>query len=175
MAKAHHRYHTPCDAQGKPISPDCSRAMRRYPQRQRGKRGYNASSKARATTMTDNPLFSHFNYWIVAIIMMIGLYTIITHTNLIKKLIGLSIFQAAIFILFITLGKVAEGTAPILIPAAGTQQAVYASPLPHVLILTAIVVGIATTALGLALVVRIHNAYGSSEEDTVLARMAQQE
>ena len=108
-----------------------------------------------------------FNYQMVVLIMMTGLYIIITHGNLIKKLIGLGIFQAAIFILFITLGKVSGGTAPILSPG----HTIYSSPLPHVLILTAIVVGIATTALGLALALRIHQLCGTVEEDAVRDRM----
>lgn len=120
--------------------------------------------------LPDPGIFSHLNYWMVIILMMTGLYVVITHPNLVKKLIGLSIFQAAIFILFITLGKVEGGTAPILT----SEHTVYASPLPHVLILTAIVVGIATTALGLALVIRIHRAYGVVEEHAVRERMEQE-
>ena len=105
-----------------------------------------------------------YNYWIVILLMMIGFYTVITHGNLVKKIAGLNIFQVAVFILYITMGKVDGGTAPIV--AEGVT--VYSNPLPHVLILTAIVVGIATTALGLALVVRIHQAYGTIEEDEIL-------
>lgn len=102
--------------------------------------------------------------------MMIGLYTVIAHTNLVKKIIGLSVFQASVFILYISIGKIAGGTAPII--AEGISA--YSNPLPHVLILTAIVVGVATTAVGLALVVRIHEAYGSTEEDEILARIEQE-
>lgn len=109
-----------------------------------------------------------YNYWIVILLMMIGFYTVITHGNLVKKIAGLNIFQVAVFILYITMGKVDGGTAPIV--AEGVT--VYSNPLPHVLILTAIVVGIATTALGLALVVRIHQAYGSIEEDEILSEDA---
>jgi len=79
----------------------------------------------------------------------------------VKKLVGLNIFQTSVFLLYISMGKVAGGSAPILDP----DIKVYANPLPHVLILTAIVVGVATTALGLALVVRIREAYGTIEED----------
>ena len=82
---------------------------------------------------------------------------------MIKKLVGLSIFQTSVFMLYISLGKIEGGTAPILAP--GFE--VYSNPLPHVLILTAIVVGIATTAVGLALVVRIREAYGTIEEDEI--------
>ncbi len=102
-----------------------------------------------------------YNYWIVVFLMMAGLYVVVARGNLIKKLVGLNVFQASVFLLYITMGKVEGGTAPIL--AEGVT--VYSNPLPHVLILTAIVVGVATTALGLALVVRIQEAYGSIEED----------
>jgi multicomponent Na+:H+ antiporter subunit C len=105
----------------------------------------------------------HYNYWIVILLMMIGFYIVITHSNLIKKLLGLTIFQTSVFILYISMGKITGGTAPIL----SDQVQIYSNPLPHVLILTAIVVGIATTALGLALVVRLREAYGSIEEDHI--------
>jgi multicomponent Na+:H+ antiporter subunit C len=102
-----------------------------------------------------------YNYWIVMFLMMAGLYIVIARGNLVKKLVGLNVFQASVFLLYITMGKVEGGTAPILAEGFTT----YSNPLPHVLILTAIVVGVATTALGLALVVRIQEAYGSIEED----------
>jgi multicomponent Na+:H+ antiporter subunit C len=104
-----------------------------------------------------------YNYWLVIVLMMIGFYMAIVQTHLVKKLLGLNIFQTSVFVLYISLGKVAGGTAPILAPGYD----VYTSPLPHVLILTAIVVGIATTALGLALIVRIHRAYGSVDENDI--------
>lgn len=104
-----------------------------------------------------------YNYWIVAFLMMAGFYIVVAHGNLIKKLLGLNIFQASVFILYITLGKVSGGTAPIV----EEGYTVYSNPLPHVLILTAIVVGVATFAVGLALVVRINEEYGSIEEDDV--------
>jgi multicomponent Na+:H+ antiporter subunit C len=108
-------------------------------------------------------LIGLFNYWIVIILMMIGLYIVIAHGNLIKKIIGLTIFQTSVFIFYISIAKVDGGTAPIL--AEGITQ--YSNPLPHVLILTAIVVGIATTALGLSLVVRIKETYHSIEEEEI--------
>ena len=108
-----------------------------------------------------------FNYWVVIILMMTGLYIVIAHNNLVKKLIGINIFQTSIFILFISMGKVIGGTAPILME---TEQ-VYSSPLPHVLILTAIVVGISTTALGLGLVIRINKAFGTVEDDEIQQEM----
>ncbi len=112
-----------------------------------------------------NELLGHFNYWIVVFLMMTGLYIVIASSSLIKKLIGLSVFQASVFILYITFGKITQGRPPIL--TEGTT--VYSNPLPHVLILTAIVVGVATTAVGLALIVRIHEAYGSTDEDDIHA------
>ncbi|MEK9685163.1 MAG: cation:proton antiporter subunit C [Rhodospirillaceae bacterium] len=108
-------------------------------------------------------ILEHFNYWIVVFLMMAGFYIVIAHDNLIKKIVGLNIFQASVFVLYISFGKITGGTAPIL--AEGIT--VYSNPLPHVLILTAIVVGVATTALGLALVVRINEAYGTIEDDEI--------
>ena len=104
-----------------------------------------------------------FNYWIVAVLMMIGFYVVIAHGNLVKKVFGLNIFQVSVFLFYISMSKVDGGTAPILDEAFS----VYSNPLPHVLILTAIVVGVATMALGLALVVRIRNAYGTIEEEEI--------
>ncbi|MBT8419276.1 MAG: cation:proton antiporter subunit C [Gammaproteobacteria bacterium] len=95
--------------------------------------------------------------------MMLGLYAVIASRNLIKKIIGLNIFQTSVFIFYISMAKLEGGTAPIL--AEGIPH--YANPLPHVLILTAIVVSVATTALGLALILRIREAYDSVEEDEI--------
>lgn len=106
-----------------------------------------------------------YNYWIVIILMMAGLYIMIARYNLIKKIIGLGVFQTSIFYLYITMGKVQGGSAPIL--ADGVL--VYSNPLPHVLILTAIVVGVATTAVALALIVRIFEQYDTIEEDEIKA------
>ncbi len=104
-----------------------------------------------------------YNYWIVIVLMMTGFYVVISRGNLVKKIVGLNIFQTSVFILYISMGKVTGGTAPIV--AEGFE--IYSNPLPHVLILTAIVVGVATTALGLALIVRIQEAYGTVEEDEI--------
>ncbi|MGB3455799.1 MAG: cation:proton antiporter subunit C [Litorimonas sp.] len=141
-------------------------------------------------------LFSHFNYVVVIILMMTGLYVVYASRNLIKKLVGLSTFQTSVFLLYITLGKVASGQPPILeydpnsksgydehsafvepvlLAASGKSYALpgqgseilYSNPLPHVLILTAIVVGVATLAIGLALTVRIREVYGTIEMDVV--------
>lgn len=105
----------------------------------------------------------HYNYIVTIFLMVAGLYIVIARGNMIKKLIGLSLFQTSVYLLYIAPGKIIGGTAPILDPALK----VYSNPLPHVLILTAIVVGVATLALGLALVVRIHEAYGTIEEDEI--------
>ena len=161
--------------------------------------------------------FGLFNYWAVIVLMMVGFYTLISRDNLVKKLIGLNIFQTAVIMMYVSFGKISGGTAPILFSSYGddhygedadhgaeaggeatdavaeigaqaldafsangqaayeaTQQTVqaagfeaYSNPLPHVLMLTAIVVGVATLALGLALVVRINEAYGTIEEDEI--------
>lgn len=110
-------------------------------------------------------LFGLYNYWVFAIILMIGYYAVIAKGNLIKKLIGLSIFQSAVFLLYITMDKVDGGTAPIIQKDVIGQ--IFSNPLPQVLILTAIVVGISTTALGLAIVVRIKESYGTIEEQEI--------
>jgi len=108
----------------------------------------------------------HFNYWMVIFLMMAGFYTVISRGNLVKKIVGLNIFQTSVFIMYISLGYIEGAAAPIL--TEGVE--LYSNPLPHVLILTAIVVGVATTALGLALVVRIREAYGTVEEDEIHAQ-----
>ncbi|MCK4940320.1 MAG: cation:proton antiporter subunit C [Rhodospirillaceae bacterium] len=104
-----------------------------------------------------------FNYWAAIALMMIGFYIVIAQGNLVKKIVGLNIFQVAVFVFYISMGKVKGGTAPIL----DDNIEVYSNPLPHVLILTAIVVGVATTALALALIVRINRAYGTIEDGEI--------
>ncbi len=111
-------------------------------------------------------IWSHFDYWAMIFLAMAGLFIVIARGNLIKKLAGLGIFQTSVYLLYVAPGKIVGGTAPIV--AEGFR--VYSNPLPHVLILTAIVVGVATLALGLALVVRIREAYDSIEEDEILRR-----
>lgn len=137
-------------------------------------------------------IFEQYNYAVVIILMMTGLYVVFASRNLIKKLVGLSIFQTSVFLLYITIGKVAGGQPPIIVDshgddhaslepflvaaaggekaagyAAGHADVLYSNPLPHVLILTAIVVGVATLAIGLSLVVRIREVYGTIEEDGI--------
>jgi multicomponent Na+:H+ antiporter subunit C len=104
-----------------------------------------------------------YNYLLAVFLMMTGFYVVISHGNLIKKIIGLGMFQTSVFILYISMGKVIGGVAPIV--TDGVE--VYSNPVPHVLMLTAIVVGVATTSVGLALVIRIKEAYGTIEEDEI--------
>ena len=110
-------------------------------------------------------LIRHFSHIVTVFLMVAGLYVVMARGNLIKKLVGLSIFQTSVYLLYIAPGKLVGGTAPILAP----QYTVYSNPLPHVLILTAIVVGVATLALGLAITVRIRETYGTIEEDEIIA------
>lgn len=112
-------------------------------------------------------LATHWNYFASITLMMIGLYIMISRGNLVKKIMGMNIFQTAVILLYVSMGKVLGGTAPILIE--GRDDVAYSNPLPHVLMLTAIVVGVASSALGLALVVRVKEAYGTVEEDEIVA------
>ena len=113
-------------------------------------------------------ILGHLNYWFFILLMMIGLYVVIAKGNLVKKIVGLNIFQTSVFMLYISIGKVKGGTAPIFpLDMKIDPQVVYSNPLPHVLILTAIVVGIATTSLGLALIIRIREAYHTIEEHEI--------
>lgn len=109
-----------------------------------------------------------YDYWIVVALMMAGLYVVISRKNFVKQMVGLGIFQASVFIFYIAMGKVEGGTAPIIMEGVTT----YSNPLPHVLILTAIVVGVATLAVGLALIVRINEAYGTIEDDEIREKEA---
>ncbi len=108
-------------------------------------------------------LLSHYAYGAMVFLLMAGLYIVIGRGNLVKKLVGLGILQTSVYLLYLAPGKIVGGTAPIV----SEGFSVYSNPLPHVLILTAIVVGVATLALGLALVVRIREAYGTIEEDDI--------
>ncbi len=109
-------------------------------------------------------LLHYYNYWVFIALMLIGFVGVITHSNLIKKMIGLGIFQVSVLLLYVSSGNILGATPPILVDGATT----YVNPLPHVLMLTAIVVGVAILAVGLALVVRIKEAYGTMEEDEIL-------
>lgn len=115
--------------------------------------------------MSSGGLLEHFSYIVTVFLMVAGLYIVMARGNLIKKLVGLSVFQTSVYLLYVAPGKLIDGTAPIIAP----QYTVYSNPLPHVLILTAIVVGVATLALGLAITVRIKETYGTIEEDEITA------
>ena len=113
-----------------------------------------------------------FNYWVVIFLMMVGFYALISRGNLVKQVIGLNIFQTSVIIFYVSTGKITGGTAPILIgddhgAAEAGAEVLYSNPLPHVLMLTAIVVGVATMAMALALVVRIRETYGTIEDDEI--------
>lgn len=110
-------------------------------------------------------IIHHYNQWVSIFLMVVGLYIVVARGNMVKKLVGLTVFQTAVFLLYISPGKILGGTAPIL----SEDFAIYSNPLPHVLILTAIVVGVATLAVGLGLVVRINEAYGTIEEDEIFS------
>ena len=112
-----------------------------------------------------NPLIDNFNYFIIIFLMVSGLYVVVARGNMVKKLVGLSLFQTSVYLLYLSPGKILGGTPPII----DENFQIYANPLPHVLILTAIVVGVATLALGLALVLRINEEYGTIEEDEIFA------
>ena len=115
-----------------------------------------------------NFIYGHLPYWLFIILMLSGLFIVVSRGNLIKKIVGLNIFQTSVFMFYISIGKMKGGTAPILLDKSVNNSAViYSNPLPHVLILTAIVVGIETTALGLALIIKIREAYDTVEEDDI--------
>jgi len=114
-------------------------------------------------------VMSHYHYWVYIALMMVGLYAMIAKENLIKKIIGMNIFQTAVFLFYIASGKVTGGTAPILWSGGGP----YDNPLPHTLMLTGIVVSVSTTAVAYALVIRIYKAYGTIEEDKILEMQEQ--
>jgi multicomponent Na+:H+ antiporter subunit C len=124
-----------------------------------------------STSWFMDQVLAKYNYWVSVALMLIGFYGIFAKNNLIKKVIGLSIFQTAIFLYFISLGAVKGGTAPIVSEEIIRKGYVYANPLPHVLILTAIVVSVATAAVALSLIIRMHDEYGSIEESEIIERM----
>jgi multicomponent Na+:H+ antiporter subunit C len=115
-------------------------------------------------------VFAKYNYWISIILMLIGFYAMIAKDNLIKKIIGLNIFQTAIFLFFISLGVVKGGTAPIVSEEMIRKGYVYGNPLPHVLILTAIVVAVSTTAVALSLIIRMYEEYGTIQEEEIVEK-----
>lgn len=119
--------------------------------------------------MTVEFILGHLNYWLFIVLMMIGFYIVVARGNYIKKIVGLNVFQVSVFMFYISIGKVEGGTAAIFpVDMNIDPNVVYSNPLPHVLILTAIVVGIATTSLGLALIVRIREEFGTIEEEDII-------
>jgi multicomponent Na+:H+ antiporter subunit C len=121
-------------------------------------------------------MLANINFIFAIVLVMAGLYTIIVSKNLIKKVMGLAIFQAAVLIFYISMAKVAGGIVPILKCMDFHKcPEMYHNPLPHILMLTAIVVGIATLAVALALIVRIKEEFGTIEEDEVLTQLEQSE
>ena len=135
--------------------------------------------------------FTLFNYWAVVVLMMVGFYALISRDNLVKKLIGLNIFQTSVIMMYVSFGKISGGTAPILIESGGHgsdghgvqaagdaahaigdgAEILYSNPIPHVLMLTAIVVGVATLGVALALAIRVYNRFNTLEEDEILAQV----
>jgi multicomponent Na+:H+ antiporter subunit C len=113
-------------------------------------------------------LLAHYNYVIYIALMMIGLYAILARDNLVKKIIGLTLLQTAVFLFYISIGKIDRGTVPVEWPDR-PPEIPYENPVPHVLMLTAIVVGVGTSAVALALIVRIKAAYGTIEDEEIIA------
>lgn len=114
-------------------------------------------------------VWTHYHYVFYIILMLVGLYAVLAKGNLVKKVIGLNILQTAVFLFYISIGRKTDGTAPVLWD--GKPDSIpYENPLPHVLMLTAIVVGVSITAVALALIIRIHRGYGTIEEHEILAQ-----
>lgn len=116
-----------------------------------------------------------YNYWAALVLLLIGLYGMIAKNNLLKKTIGMSIFQSAIILFYVSMGDKRGATIPILEHGHGghgVEQVIavasYANPLPHVLMLTAIVVGVSTLGVALAILQKIHRVHGTIEEDEIL-------
>lgn len=119
-------------------------------------------------------LTSKYNFWAYIVLMMIGLYAMIAKGNLIKKLMGLGIFQTSIMLFYVAIGSKVGATIPILLDSHSKELidfADYINPLPHVLMLTAIVVSVATLGVALALVQRVFDAHGTLEEDEILEKI----
>lgn len=117
-------------------------------------------------------LLGRYTYFMTALLLVIGLYGMVGKRNLIKKLIGMNIFQTAVFLFFIQGATKPGATLPVVDLQLGTDAARYINPLPHVLILTAIVVSVATTGVALALLITIYRRYRSLDEGVLLERMS---
>ncbi|MDD2665409.1 MAG: cation:proton antiporter subunit C [Methanocellales archaeon] len=114
-------------------------------------------------------LLGHYNYWAVVVLFLIGLYAMVVKKNLIKKFMGLNIMDTSIFLFYISMGDVEGGVSPII--AHEGAEAIYVNPLPSVLILTAIVVAVSTTALALSLIIRIYEEYGTLDSERLVELM----
>ena len=110
---------------------------------------------------------THYNFWIAIILMMIGLYPVIGRQNLVKKMIGLGLFQTGLFLLYVSMGKVYGATAPVFTESAGRDPSNYTNAIPTALILTGIVVSVSTLAVALAIIVCIQREYGTIEMDEI--------
>ena len=125
-------------------------------------------------------IVSKINYWVYIALMMIGLYGVIVKKNIMKKIIGVSILQTAVILFFVSIGAKQNATIPILEPALETGSTVikaahYINPLPHVLMLTAIVVAVATLGVALSLAIKIYKEYNTLEEDEIIAQLRKEE
>ncbi|MDC1143025.1 cation:proton antiporter subunit C [Planctomycetota bacterium] len=109
----------------------------------------------------------HYNYWISIVLMMIGFYSVIAKSNLVKKAIGLGLFQTGIFLFYVSIGKVSDGTAPVRVIGENASEAVYSNPLPHALILTAIVVSVSTLAVAMAIIINVKEQYGTIDDEDI--------
>jgi multicomponent Na+:H+ antiporter subunit C len=113
-------------------------------------------------------LWTHYHYVVYIALMVIGLYAVLAKGNLVKKVIGLNLLQTAVFLFYLSIGHIRDDTPPVLW-AAKPPGVPYSNPVPHVLMLTAIVVGVSVTAVALALIVRIKELYGTVDEGEILA------
>jgi multicomponent Na+:H+ antiporter subunit C len=115
-------------------------------------------------------VLGHSNYWLAALLLLIGLHGMLIRPNLVRKLMAMNILQVGVIMFFIALGDKTGATAPIEVEGIRGVTA-YINPLPHALMLTAIVVGVSTTGVALALLIRIYRHYGTLEEPELLERM----
>jgi multicomponent Na+:H+ antiporter subunit C len=116
-------------------------------------------------------ILARYPYWATSILMVIGLYGMTVKRSLVKKLIGLNVFQAAIIIFYIARSQKIGATIPILLGDGPADPSLYVNPLPHVLMLTAIVVSAATVGLALAFMVRIFQEHRTLDEREILERV----
>ena len=124
---------------------------------------------------SESMTIAYANYWVFVVLMMIGLYAVIAKKNLTKRVIGLNILQTAVILFYISIGVKHKATIPIIVHGHEASHAAidaggYVNPLPHVLMLTAIVVAVATLGVALALIIKIYQQYGTLEEDEILEK-----